>query len=167
MVNSKKITEDWIWSLLKDIPDPEVPVLTITDLGVVRKVHLTEGLVNIDITPTYTGCPAMKVFEDEIIKKLKLEGVESVKVNLVYAPAWTTDWIGEEAREKLRRYGIAPPVKGSADKGELFATGRKIVRCPRCNKENTELRSQFGSTACKALYFCKDCIEPFEYFKCI
>lgn len=167
MVESKQITKDWIWGLLSVIPDPEVPALTITDLGVVRDVKIDNDSVTIVITPTYTGCPAMKLFEDEIVKTLKYNGIEQVSVEMVYSPAWTTAWISDEAREKLRVYGIAPPIRGTEDKGILFEAGPKVVPCPRCKTENTELRSQFGSTACKALYFCNDCIEPFEYFKCI
>lgn len=167
MVESNKITTDWIWKLLSVIPDPEVPAITITELGVVRDVKIIDGNVTVVITPTYTGCPAMKLFEDEIRKTLKEHGIEKVAIEMVYAPAWTTDWISDEAKERLRIYGIAPPINGTADKGALFQAGPKVVPCPRCKSANTELRSQFGSTACKALYFCKDCVEPFEYFKCI
>ncbi len=166
MVNEKH-TEKQIWEFLSEIPDPEIPVITITELGVVRKVELSNEKVIITITPTYTGCPAMKLFEDEIIKTLHEKGIETVEINLVYSPAWTTAWMGDIAREKLRKYGIAPPVKGSEDKGILFESGPKVVACPRCKSENTILKSQFGSTACKALYQCETCLEPFDYFKCI
>ena len=109
----------------------------------------------------------MKMFEDDIISTLKQHGIENIEIKMVYSPAWTTDWMTKEAKEKLKEYGIAPPVDGSADKGVLFANGPKVVICPRCNSKNTTLKSQFGSTACKALYVCNDCLEPFDYFKCI
>ena len=142
--------------LLDTVCDPEIPVLTIADLGLLRAVRWneTEQMLEVDITPTYSGCPAMKMIQDDIFAKLKENGVEKIKVNMIYSPAWTTDWITEEAKEKLRKYGIAPPER---------TTKRK---CPHCNSENTEMVSQFGSTACKALYKCLDCKEPFDYFKC-
>ena len=166
MVNSEYTKND-IWEFLSTIPDPEIPVITIEELGVLRDVKVTPEKVIITITPTYTGCPAMKLFEDEIVKTLNSKGIESVEIKMVYFPAWTTDWMTDEAKEKLRKYGIAPPVKGTEDKGVLFSSDKKIVRCPQCNSENTQLKSQFGSTACKALYQCNDCLEPFDYFKCI
>ncbi len=162
-----KFTTDQIWNFLSEIPDPEIPVITIIELGVVRNVELTEDSAIITITPTYTGCPAMKMFEDEIVKKLNKEGIDNVKIKMVYSPAWTTAWMTAEAKEKLKKYGIAPPVDGTEDKGILFESGPKVVLCPRCNSKNTKLKNQFGSTACKALYSCNDCFEPFEYFKCI
>lgn len=159
-------SEKEIRSFLEEIPDPEIPVISIVELGVIRKIKSTRDGVEIDITPTYSGCPAMKQMEDDVVSTLKAKGIENIKVNLVYSPAWTTDWLSAEAREKLRKYGIAPPAEGSKDKS--FLTGKhKGVKCPRCNSENTEMISQFGSTACKALYRCRDCLEPFDYFKCI
>jgi ring-1,2-phenylacetyl-CoA epoxidase subunit PaaD len=155
-----------IYNLLSQIPDPEIPVISVLDLGIIRHVEIISGTVNITITPTYTGCPAMKTIEDDIVIKLQEHGYPQVKFTTVYSPAWTTDWISEEAKEKLRVYGIAPPEKTSADKNILFGT-RKTVKCPQCKSENTEMKSQFGSTACKALYQCKNCLEPFDYFKCI
>lgn len=160
-------TKEQVWEFLKEIPDPEIPVITIEELGVLRDVEINPQNVIVTITPTYTGCPAMKMFEDEIVSTLKEKGIDNVQIKMVYSPAWTTDWMTAEAKEKLRAYGIAPPVEGSADKGVLFANGPKVVICPRCNSENTTLKSQFGSTACKALYTCDDCLEPFDYFKCI
>ena len=131
-----------------------------------RDVEISEDKIVIKITPTYSGCPAMKQIEDDIYKILRAEKIENAKVEMVYNPAWTTDWITDAAKEKLKAYGIAPPEKTSADKSLL--TGKpKVVFCPRCKSKNTELVSQFGSTACKALYKCKDCLEPFDYFKCI
>ena len=167
MKESINYTKEQVWEFLSEIPDPEIPVITITELGVVRDIELTDNKATITITPTYTGCPAMKLFEDEIIKTLKEKGFEKVDIKMVYAPAWTTAWMSDEAREKLRIYGIAPPIKGTEDKGVLFEAGPKNVHCPKCKSSNTTLKSQFGSTACKALYQCKDCLEPFDYFKCI
>jgi ring-1,2-phenylacetyl-CoA epoxidase subunit PaaD len=118
------------------------------------------------ITPTYTGCPAMKLIEDDIKIKLREIGINNIKVELVYSPAWTTDWINDTAKEKLRAYGIAPPEHSSIDKGLLMEKIREL-KCPQCKSKNTEMISQFGSTACKALYRCLDCKEPFDYFKCI
>jgi len=164
---NEKYSKEQVWEFLAEIPDPEIPVITIEELGVLRELEILPNKVIVTITPTYTGCPAMKMFEDDILKTLHAKGIANAEVKMVYSPAWTTDWITEEAREKLRIYGIAPPVKGSQDKGILFSSGPKIVKCPRCNSSNTSLKSQFGSTACKALYTCDDCLEPFDYFKCI
>ncbi|PKP50536.1 MAG: phenylacetate-CoA oxygenase subunit PaaJ [Bacteroidetes bacterium HGW-Bacteroidetes-12] len=163
----EKYTPQQIWDFLSEIPDPEIPVITLVDLGVLREIEILSDKIIVTITPTYSGCPAMKLFEDEIIKKLHAEGIENVELKMVYSPAWTTDWMSDEALKKLNKYGIAPPVKGSNDKGVLFENGPKIVPCPQCHSKNTVLKSQFGSTACKALYQCEDCLEPFDYFKCI
>jgi len=164
---TKTFTKEQVWEFLSEIPDPEIPVITIVELGVLRKVEIFSNKVVITITPTYTGCPAMKMFEDDIIKELNSKGIDNVGIKMIYSPAWTTDWMSVEAKNKLQEYGIAPPVDGSADKGVLFENGPKIVICPRCKSEKTTLKSQFGSTACKALYACDDCLEPFDYFKCI
>ena len=161
MLSKEKIIE-----LISEIPDPEIPVITIAELGVIRDVIVEGENVEVKITPTYSGCPAMKQMEDDIRSTLLQNGITNLKVTLVYSPAWTTDWIPEEAKEKLRVYGIAPPEKTTEDKSWL--TGKsKIILCPRCKSQNTKLISQFGSTACKALYQCQDCLEPFDYFKCI
>lgn len=155
-----------ILQLLSEIPDPEIPVITISELGVIRDAIIHGETVEVKITPTYSGCPALKRMENDIREVLINNGFKEIKFTLVYSPAWTTDWISEEAKEKLRVYGIAPPEKTTEDKSWL--TGKsKIVKCPRCKSENTKLVSQFGSTACKALYQCNDCLEPFDYFKCI
>jgi len=161
-----KYTEKDIWNILSEIPDPEIPVITISDLGVLRKIDIKNSTVIVSITPTYSGCPAMEVIEDDIVKALNEKGIKEVKIDLVYSPAWTTDWINNKAREKLRKYGIAPPVRGTEDKGVLFNASNKNIECPLCKSKNTSLISQFGSTACKALYQCKACQEPFDYFKC-
>ena len=161
-------SKEEIWKFLSEIPDPEIPVITITELGVIRNIELfSDEKVVITITPTYTGCPAMKLFEDEILKTLHEKDINAVEIKMVYSPAWTTDWLSEEAKNKLKKYGIAPPVSGTQDKGVLFESGPKNLECPKCGSKNTTLKSQFGSTACKSLYQCNDCLEPFEYFKCI
>lgn len=165
---SLKYTTKDIWNFLEEVPDPEIPVISVVELGVIRDVIIEDNkTVTIVITPTYSGCPAMKTFEQDIISKLTEKGFKEVKIKTVLSPAWTTDWISDEAKEKLRAFGIAPPVKGTEDKGVLFNDGPKNIACPNCNSTNTKLKSQFGSTACKALYICNDCQEPFDYFKCI
>lgn len=161
MLSKEKIT-----ALISEIPDPEIPVITISELGVIRDVIMNGDNVEVKITPTYSGCPAMQRMENDIKEILHKNGIANLKITTVYSPAWTTDWITDEAKEKLRKYGIAPPEKTTEDKSWL--TGKnKIVKCPRCGSVNTKLVSQFGSTACKALYQCQDCLEPFDYFKCI
>ena len=159
------VTKEKIWQYMEEVFDPEVPVLTVVDLGVVREVNIENGKCSITITPTYSGCPAMKRIEDDIIEKLNEKGIEDVEVDLVLSPAWTTDWLTEKGKQKLKKYGIAPPVD-EVDKSVLFADPI-IVPCPKCDSKNTKLISQFGSTACKAHYQCKDCLEPFDYFKCL
>ena len=161
-----ELSKEKILSLLSEIPDPEIPVINIQELGILRDVIINGNDVEITITPTYSGCPAMKQIEDDIVSKLKTFGIENTKVKMVYHPAWTTDWITEEAKEKLRQYGIAPPKKTTADKGALIGK-KKVLECPRCRSKNTAMVSQFGSTACKALFQCSDCKEAFDYFKCI
>lgn len=160
-------SKEHILSLLSEIPDPEIPVITIVELGVIRDIQvINDTTIELKITPTYSGCPAMKQIEDDVRKKLTEHGFTSITINTVFSPPWTTDWITPEAKEKLRKYGIAPPKTTTEDKSWL--TGKtKSIACPRCKSTNTKLISQFGSTACKALYQCNDCLEPFDYFKCI
>lgn len=158
------VTEEDIWNYLKDVKDPEVPVLTVVDLGIIRSVELNGTDCLVTITPTYTGCPAMKVIETDIIARLAEEGL-TTEVKTTLSPAWTTDWITEDGRNKLEEYGIAPP-QDEVDKSVLFAEPT-VVPCPLCKSKNTRLISQFGSTACKAHYQCNDCKEPFDYFKCL
>jgi ring-1,2-phenylacetyl-CoA epoxidase subunit PaaD len=160
------LSKENIISLLSEIPDPEIPVINIQELGILRDVLVNGENIEVIITPTYSGCPAMKQIEDDVRSKLKNAGMEHVSVKMVYHPAWTTDWITEEAKEKLRVYGIAPPEKTSMDKGALLGKER-VLECPRCRSKNTRMVSQFGSTACKALFQCSDCQEAFDYFKCI
>lgn len=159
--------EEKIYKLLSEIPDPEIPVINIMELGVVREVFVLDNQqVVINITPTYSGCPAMKQMEDDVKEKLKSNGFSSVEVKYSYNPPWTTDWLSEEAKLKLQGYGIAPPEEKTTDKS--FLTGKiKQITCPHCKSKNTYMVSQFGSTACKALYKCNDCLEAFDYFKCI
>lgn len=147
--------------VLDMIPDPDIPVISIVELGIVRNVEVHESQLIVSITPTYSGCPAMYFFKDEIPKKLHEAGFPDVKVNVVLSPAWTTDWLNDQTKEKLRAHGIAPPT---GDAMEHLAS--KKVKCPRCGSDHTALRSQFGSTPCKALWFCDECSQPFEYFKC-
>lgn len=162
---TKEITAEHIWEFLEDVKDPEVPVLTVVDLGVVREVNKQENdRWEIVITPTYSGCPAMQVIEEDIKERLLEEDLE-VDVKLVLSPAWTTDWLSEEGKRKLEEYGIAPP-QDEVDKSVLFGE-KTVVPCPKCKSKNTQMVSQFGSTACKAHYKCNDCLEPFDYFKCL
>lgn len=147
---------------LSAICDPEIPVLSIQEIGMLRDVLITETGYEVILTPTYTGCPAMGIIEDDIERLLAEKGIGPVSVKQVYAPAWTTDWMSETAKEKMRQYGIAPPEHSSCS--HLFSAS--VVKCPKCGSGETELISRFGSTACKALYKCNRCKEPFEYFKC-
>jgi len=151
-----------IYSLVSEIPDPEIPVITIQELGILRKVEFVNKTCIVTITPTYTACPAMGLLESQIKEVLKQYNIADVEVQLTYSPAWTTDWMNESAKKKLKDYGIAPPQHSSCSK--FFAT--ETVQCPRCNSKNTEMISRYGSTACKALYKCLMCKEPFEHFKC-
>jgi ring-1,2-phenylacetyl-CoA epoxidase subunit PaaD len=151
------------WDAAARVVDPEIPVLTIADLGVLRDVTLHDGQVEVAITPTYSGCPAMNMIALEIELALEREGFRGAKIRTVLSPAWTTDWMSEDGRRKLREYGIAPPEPASSRRA-LF--GVQAVACPQCGSEDTELLSEFGSTSCKALWRCKSCREPFDYFKC-
>lgn len=156
-----------IWALLEEVKDPEIPVLSIVDLGIARAVQDTkEGQLEIIISPTYSGCPAMYMLEEQIKETLIHHGYPDPVVTTQLSPAWTTDWMTEAGRQKLTAYGIAPPEKTTANKSVLFG-GQKEISCPKCRSQNTEQISEFGSTACKALYRCLDCLEPFDYFKCI
>lgn len=159
------VTDSYIWELLEEVSDPEVPVLSVVDLGVARRVEVNEQSITITITPTYSGCPAMKTMEDDIRKKLSDHHIENVTINTVLSPAWTTDWLSENGRRKLKEYGIAPP-EHEVDKSVLFSEPTKVP-CPKCGSTDTRMVSQFGSTACKAHYQCNTCKEPYDYFKCL
>ena len=166
MVTSNNISVNTIWNILKDVPDPEVPVLSVLDLGIIRDVLLHEEEVEVIITPTYTGCPAMDVIRMNIRMSLLENGFKNLKITTVLSPAWTTDWMSEEGKQKLKAYGIAPPnPRQQVCSNDLFAPHEE-VQCPQCNSYHTHRISEFGSTACKALYQCDDCKEPFDYFKC-
>lgn len=144
------------------VVDPEIPALTIGDLGVLRDIRVAGDTVEIDITPTYSGCPAMRVIEFDLAAALQRAGIEKFRISTVLAPAWSTDWLTAEGRRKLAQSGIAPPANST--RGALF--GVDAVACPRCGAGDTERLAEFGATACKALYRCRACKEPFEYFKC-
>lgn len=151
---------------LDQVCDPEIPALTIADLGILRGVSVAEdGFVEVAITPTYSGCPAMNAIEINIRAALEDAGLDKVRVHALLHPAWTTDWMSEAGREKLRQMGIAPPAAAEMDKRALLGE-RQALACPICGSRNTEMISQFGSTSCKALFRCLDCLEPFDYFKC-
>ena len=148
---------------VSEVCDPELPVLTIADLGVLRDLALEDGRVVVTITPTYSGCPALNMIAVEIGLALERAGIADATVRTVLHPAWTTDWMSEEGRRKLRDYGVAPPSRSTGRRG-LFGT--EAVACPRCGSEATERLAEFGSTSCKALWRCRSCREPFDYFKC-
>ena len=158
-------TESAALEALASVMDPEVPVLSVVELGIVRGASVVGDTVTVTITPTYSGCPAMRVIEDEITATLEASGFRSVEIKTVYAPAWTTDWIAEPAREKLRAYGIAPPGRVPADQPVGLGPVVRRVACPRCGSADTSLKSEFGATACKSLHVCNSCREPFEHFK--
>lgn len=158
------MTKEEILSLLDEVCDPEIPVLSLADLGVLRGVEFIDNEWQITITPTYSGCPAMKTMEDDILRKLNDNGIKA-NVHLVLSPAWTTDWLSESGREKLKEFGIAPP-EDEVDKSVLFSAPT-VVPCPKCGSRETKMVSQFGSTACKAHYQCRSCLEPYDYFKCL
>jgi ring-1,2-phenylacetyl-CoA epoxidase subunit PaaD len=148
------LSEAQVYEWLANVPDPEIPVLSILDLGIVRNVTV-EDKVTVTLTPTYSGCPATEAIEASVLEALKSHGIDEIAIKRVLSPPWTTDWISEDGREKLRKYGIAPPSKSLE------------IACPQCKSLNTERVSEFGSTACKASWRCCDCLEPFEYFKCL
>lgn len=159
---------------LSQVPDPEIPVISLTDLGIIRDVEWQDGTLVVTVTPTYSGCPATSVINMDIEAALRAKGVQKVRLERQLSPPWSTDWITAEGREKLRAYGIAPPVDGTAADGRLAGrvarlagTSNLMIACPRCGSTKTEKISQFGSTPCKASYRCTDCLEPFDYFKCI
>jgi phenylacetate-CoA oxygenase, PaaJ subunit len=150
---------------LDTVPDPEIPVISIVDLGIVRGVSFEDGTCVVTITPTYSGCPAMYEITRSIEQALHDHGLTAVRVDTVLSPAWTTDWMSERGREALRHYGIAPPTQQSVDISGLRSRNEPPVPCPQCTSLRTRLISRFGSTPCKALYRCNACGEPFDYFK--
>jgi ring-1,2-phenylacetyl-CoA epoxidase subunit PaaD len=160
-------SRDELFALLETVMDPEVPVLSVVDLGIVRDAESTDAGVVVTITPTYSGCPAMHEIEQNIRSALEAQGVGPIEVRTTYSPAWTTDWISAAGREKLESYGIAPP--GRAEPEALITLRRRadLIRCPYCKSLNTVEKSHFGSTACKSIWFCNGCRQPFEHFKAI
>ncbi len=151
--------------LLREVSDPEIPVLSVLDMGIIRRVEVNGAQVQVDITPTYSGCPAMDTIAVDIKRALAQGGFDT-KVKLVLSPAWTTDWITPEGRRKLEAYGIAAPLDQGLDKAALLGESN-LVQCPQCGSKDTRMVNRFGSTACKALFQCNDCQEPFDYFKCL
>ncbi len=156
MATVEKPNVDQVWEWLKTLPDPEIPVLTLIDLGIIRDVEWDGDTCVVSVTPTYSGCPATSMINMDIISHLHDHGVTKVETRMKLSPAWTTDWMTEDGRRKLEEYGIAPPQPAGGPQ-----------RCPRCGGTHLEKLSQFGSTPCKAQWRCRDCLEPFEYFKCI
>ena len=161
------LTKDEVFAVLQTVPDPEVPVISVVELGVVRDVVITPDGVTVTMTPTYSGCPAMREMEADVKAALLARGVPNVTVHMTLSPAWTTDWIGEEAREKLRRYGIAPPGRAAPGGFVTLTRARHAVTCPFCGSADTVLQSEFGSTACKAIHTCRACGNPFDEFKAL
>ncbi|WP_313137000.1 1,2-phenylacetyl-CoA epoxidase subunit PaaD [Paracoccus jeotgali] len=162
-----------IWDWLSEVPDPEIPVISLTDLGIIRDVEWQDDTLVVTVTPTYSGCPATAVINLDIENHLRAKGIEKLRLERRLAPPWTTDWISQEGRDKLRDYGIAPPIDGTAPDGDvagritaLTGQGNLTVPCPRCGSNDTRRVSQFGSTPCKASWVCNACLEPFDYFKC-
>ena len=163
-----------VWAWLGEVPDPEIPVISVVDLGIVREVAFDDesGECVVTITPTYSGCPAMQVIAEDVENALRARGIERVRIASRLSPAWTTDWMSEAGKAALKGYGIAPPVQQVIDISGLkhgvkrHAIQQPGVACPNCGSSHTRLTSQFGSTPCKALYQCLDCREPFDYFKC-
>jgi ring-1,2-phenylacetyl-CoA epoxidase subunit PaaD len=177
MVTQDTATEKAIWEWLREVPDPEIPVLSIIDLGIVRGVQCggQRGAAKIIITPTYSACPAMVVIGDDIRATMKKHGIDDLVLETVLSPAWTTDWMSEDAKERLREYGVAPPpsrlveIAGVGAGKSLIEVGcddqSGFIACPRCGSTQTEVISRYGATACKALHKCKSCLEPFDAFK--
>ncbi|WP_194851226.1 1,2-phenylacetyl-CoA epoxidase subunit PaaD [Nonlabens antarcticus] len=151
--------------ILESVMDPEIPVLNVVDLGVIRNVQVNGKEITIKLTPTYSGCPAMDVIGDDLERAFEKEGY-SAHIQLIMSPPWTTDWITDRGRKALEDYGIAAPLDETADK-DVLLNEKKLVKCTNCGSTNTKLVSQFGSTACKAMFQCEDCHEPFDYFKCL
>jgi len=173
---AQAVSVDQVWAWLGEVPDPEIPVISVVDLGIVREVGFDGDTCVVTITPTYSGCPAMQVIAEDVEQALRAHGLAHVRIATRLTPAWTTDWMSEAGKAALKGYGIAPPVQQVIDisglsrgRGATFsrhAIEQPKVACPHCGSMHTQLTSQFGSTPCKALYKCLDCREPFDYFKC-
>lgn len=168
------VDTDQVWDWLSQVPDPEIPVISLTDLGIIRDVAWEGDTLVVTVTPTYSGCPATGIINLDLETALRDHGIDKLELRRQLSPPWTSDWITPEGRDKLRAYGIAPPIDGTAADGRLAGrvarlAGRSnlVIACPRCGSNATEKVSQFGSTPCKASWRCTDCLEPFDYFKCI
>lgn len=167
MVIAADSLRDRIFEILRGVPDPEVPALSVVDLGIIRDVEGDAAQPTVVVTPTYSGCPAMRVIEEDIVAALRVAGYRDASVRTVYSPAWTSDWISAEGRERLREYGIAPPSAVREEPLVPLTRRPAPVECPFCGSTRTTMRSEFGSTACKATHYCDACLQPFEQFKAI
>lgn len=156
------LTEAEIWEILDEVKDPEIPVVSVVEMGIVRDIEIEGELVKVTMTPTFAGCPALKVMQDDIEEKLKQAGVEKVAVRLSHNPPWSSDWISAEARAKLKGFGLTPPPMHG---GKIELSLLEVVSCPYCSSENTSLKNSFGPTLCRAIFYCNDCRQPFEQFK--
>jgi len=170
MVMDASATREDVMEILKGVKDPELPVIDIVELGIVRDVVFQNDSVRVDVTPTYSGCPAMEVIERDIVATLETKGFGNVSVHMVLSPSWTTDWLSDETKQKLKDYGIAPPWSVDVEAGGIaelvsLRRARPTTECPYCGSANTDERSEFGSTACKAIHFCNSCHQPFDRFK--
>lgn len=171
-MDARHVTREQVWAWLDEVSDPEIPVISVVDLGIVRAVAFEDDTCVVTITPTYSGCPAMQVIAEDVEQALRARGLARLRVDTRLTPAWTTDWMSEAGKAALKGYGIAPPVQQVLDISGLsrgvkrHAIQQPEVACPHCGSMHTQLTSQFGSTPCKALYKCLDCREPFDYFKC-
>jgi ring-1,2-phenylacetyl-CoA epoxidase subunit PaaD len=167
MVTLATFSKEAVLAILSEVADPELPFLNIVELGIVRDAEFDGNVLRITITPTYFGCPILHVIRESITSVLQAAGFKAVAVQTAYAPAWTTDWLSEETRHKLKAAGIAPPEGRVPDAAPFRPRQNPAVQCPYCDSHDTEVRSQFGATACKSLHYCKNCLQPFEHFKCI
>ena len=158
-------TKEKLLNILSEVHDPEIPALNVVEMGIVRDVEFSGEAVHVEITPTYSGCPAMKIIEDDIIEAFRTIGYTNIFVSTVYSPAWTTNWLSNSTKEKLKAHGIAPPGKSTNDVIILLPTIKETVACPFCESNDTELRSEFGSTACKSIHYCNNCKQPFDHLK--
>ncbi len=169
-MNSATVSRELILEILSEVKDPELPMIDVVELGIVRDVSFERGEVIVDITPTYSGCPAMQVIEREIVHMLESHGFDDVRVRTTFSPAWTTDWMTEGARQRLKEHGIAPPhavdhAQGTIAELVSIRRAKPATACPFCGSGNTQERSEFGSTACKSIHFCNGCHQPFDHFK--
>ena len=158
------ITTEQVWQALEAVKDPEIPVVSVVEMGIVRQVNVDHDHVRVQMTPTFSGCPALQVMRDEIEAEVRRVGAAEVTVETILSPPWSTDWITEEARQKLRAFGLAPPPRHG---GNLAVTFFEVVACPYCDSNNTSVKNTFGSTLCRAIYYCNYCQQPFEQFKAL